>query len=170
LSTEGEAALLECRACHRSVTGVDRDRLVHALCPSCYRSWCRAGRPASFNRDPAVEREPMQEPVVPLDVDELHRQRAAALFAGVDLPTLDELLDRPAWHADAACKEHPRTTWFPERGKDARRAIEVCGRCLVLDECRTWALGQPDDPAGIWGGLSGRERRRLRSGASEPAA
>jgi len=47
-------------------------------------------------------------------------------------------------------------------------ARAVCARCLVLDECRTWALEQPDNPAGVWGGLSSQERAKMRR-AAEPA-
>jgi hypothetical protein len=41
-------------------------------------------------------------------------------------------------------------------GEDAER------RCLVLAECRAWALEQPVDLQGIWGGLGQRERAKLR--------
>ncbi len=43
-----------------------------------------------------------------------------AAFAG--------LLERPAWHADAACREHPEVDWFPERGDDQGPAKAVCAR------------------------------------------
>lgn len=73
-----------------------------------------------------------------------------------------ELLDlvaRPAWHADAACHEHPELTWFPAKGEDQTAAKAVCSGCLVLAECRAWALQQGAGLVGIWGGLSGREGR-----------
>jgi len=50
----------------------------------------------------------------------------------------------PAWHADAACKEHPDLSWFPERGEDSTAAKAVCESCLVTAECRSWALAQGD--------------------------
>ncbi len=74
---------------------------------------------------------------------------------------------RPDWHADAACREAPVTvTWFPELGQQARPAKAVCERCLVRSECASWAAGQDPDLAGIWGGLSDRERRKNRRTAA----
>lgn len=49
-----------------------------------------------------------------------------ALMAGDDLPDLTSLLNRPAWHADAACREHPELTWFPARGESVNAAKAVC--------------------------------------------
>jgi WhiB family redox-sensing transcriptional regulator len=66
------------------------------------------------------------------------------------------LIARPAWHADAACKEHPEVDFFPGRGQDVRLAQLVCAGCLVRDECT--AAGA-DELHGIWGGLSGKQRR-----------
>jgi hypothetical protein len=33
----------------------------------------------------------------------------------------------------------------------------------VVDLCRAWALSQPEPLVGIWGGLTEKERRRLRT-------
>jgi WhiB family transcriptional regulator, redox-sensing transcriptional regulator len=40
-------------------------------------------------------------------------------------------------------------------------AKQICGRCIVRDQCLSWALraGEPD---GIWGGTTPDERRHLR--------
>jgi WhiB family redox-sensing transcriptional regulator len=83
-----------------------------------------------------------------------------------DVSQLLELLDagRPAWHRDAACREHPEVTWFPGLGQDVRPAKRVCADCLVLSECRSWAIDEGTDLAGIFGGLSDRERRAVRAG------
>ncbi len=74
---------------------------------------------------------------------------------------LDLLTARPAWHADAACREHPDLSWHPELGESAGPAKAVCSGCLVRDDCRAYALAGPE-LAGIWGGLSDRERREAR--------
>jgi len=81
-----------------------------------------------------------------------------------------ELLDliaggRPAFHADASCKEHPELTWFPSKGDDTSAALAVCQTCLVVAECRSWALAQGPGLQGIWGGLSGQQRRVRRRAA-----
>jgi WhiB family redox-sensing transcriptional regulator len=52
--------------------------------------------------------------------------------------------------------------FFPERGAPTSDAREVCRGCLVRAECLNYALAT-NEQHGIWGGLSGRERRRLRS-------
>ena len=83
-----------------------------------------------------------------------------------DTPASD-LLDlaarHPDWHADAACKETPEVSFFPEQGEPAEPAKAVCGRCLVQAECLEWALGQGATLWGIWAGTTDRQRMRLRS-------
>jgi WhiB family redox-sensing transcriptional regulator len=89
----------------------------------------------------------------------------------VSAPTdLDDLLAfsgwvRPAWQKDAACREHPELSWFIERGEDQRQQKRICASCLVREPCA--AAG--DGEFGLWGGLSERERKRLRSGTRQAA-
>jgi WhiB family transcriptional regulator, redox-sensing transcriptional regulator len=83
-----------------------------------------------------------------------------------ELPTIDNLLARPAWYADAACRERPTAMFFPARG-DAiatAAAAAVCAGCLVLEECRAWSIDQDATLAGVWGGLGGQQRRLARAG------
>ncbi len=68
---------------------------------------------------------------------------------------------RPRWQRHAACRSHDVSLWFPTRGESAEQAKNICDDCIVLDECRTWGLDQPDH--GVIGGLSGKQRRRLRA-------
>jgi len=72
----------------------------------------------------------------------------------------------PAWHADAACTEHPELTWFPAQHEDASAAKAVCSTCLVAVDCRAWAMAQGPTLQGIWAGLSGQERKRKRRPAA----
>lgn len=51
--------------------------------------------------------------------------------------------------------------WFPMKGQSNRDAKRICRSCPVLDACLQWALDH-DERFGVWGGLSERERRRLR--------
>ena len=51
--------------------------------------------------------------------------------------------------------------FFPERGASTREAKSVCAGCEVKDDCLEYALVN-GEKFGIWGGLSERERRRLR--------
>ena len=91
---------------------------------------------------------------------------SAGLPWGPDGAAVDELVElirRPAWHEDAACREAPESvSWCPGRGVDTGPPKAVCQRCLVAGECLAWAVGQGPSLQGNWGGLSDRERRRLR--------
>ena len=51
--------------------------------------------------------------------------------------------------------------FFPERGASTKEAKEVCRGCIVKEDCLEYALSH-GEKFGIWGGMSERERRRLR--------
>jgi len=68
---------------------------------------------------------------------------------------------QPAWHDQALCAETDPEAFFPEKGGSTRDAKKVCVRCEVRVECLEYALAK-DERFGIWGGLSERERRRLK--------
>jgi WhiB family redox-sensing transcriptional regulator len=65
------------------------------------------------------------------------------------------------WRQDALCAETDPEAFFPEKGGSTREAKRVCSGCSVRAECLEAALAN-DERFGIWGGLSERERRRLR--------
>ncbi|HZH22992.1 MAG TPA: WhiB family transcriptional regulator [Geodermatophilus sp.] len=67
----------------------------------------------------------------------------------------------PSWRLDALCAETDPEAFFPEKGGSTRDAKRVCSGCSVRAECLEFALAN-DERFGIWGGLSERERRRLR--------
>jgi WhiB family redox-sensing transcriptional regulator len=66
-----------------------------------------------------------------------------------------------AWRLDALCAETDPEAFFPEKGGSTREAKRVCTGCSVRTECLEFALAN-DERFGIWGGLSERERRRVR--------
>jgi len=66
-----------------------------------------------------------------------------------------------AWQADALCAQTDPEAFFPEKGGSTRDAKKICTTCEVKGECLEYAL-QNDERFGIWGGLSERERRKLR--------
>ena len=75
---------------------------------------------------------------------------------------LDDDDDSPlAGQVDALCSQTDPEAFFPEKGGSTRDAKRVCASCEVKAECLEYAL-QNDERFGIWGGLSERERRRLR--------
>jgi WhiB family redox-sensing transcriptional regulator len=70
-----------------------------------------------------------------------------------------------AWQADALCAQTDPEAFFPEKGGSTRDAKRICTSCDVRGECLEYAL-QNDERFGIWGGLSERERRKLKRHAS----
>ena len=66
---------------------------------------------------------------------------------------------------EALCAQTDPEAFFPEKGGSTRDAKRVCGVCPVREECLQYAMDN-DERFGIWGGLSERERRRLRKQAS----
>lgn len=66
-----------------------------------------------------------------------------------------------AWQADALCAQTDPEAFFPEKGGSTREAKRICENCDVRAECLEYAL-ENDERFGIWGGLSERERRKLR--------
>jgi WhiB family redox-sensing transcriptional regulator len=71
----------------------------------------------------------------------------------------------PDWQERALCAQTDPEAFFPEKGGSTREAKRICSGCEVRAECLEYALAQ-DERFGIWGGLSERERRRLRRGAA----
>ena len=80
-----------------------------------------------------------------------------------ELPDITDLLQRPAWHAQAACRD-VKVDFFPGQGEDLEPAKAVCRRCPLAVECAGWAVEHREQ--GVWGGLSARDRR----GCATPAA
>jgi WhiB family redox-sensing transcriptional regulator len=69
-----------------------------------------------------------------------------------------------AWQSDALCAQTDPEAFFPEKGGSTRDAKKICASCEVRAQCLEYAL-QNDERFGIWGGLSERERRKLRKHA-----
>ena len=82
---------------------------------------------------------------------------------GVRRSVVDED-DALAWQADSLCAQTDPEAFFPEKGGSTRDAKRICASCEVRAECLEYAL-ENDERFGIWGGLSERERRKLRKGA-----
>lgn len=65
------------------------------------------------------------------------------------------------WQDEASCLGMDPELWFPERGASSREAKEVCRGCPVAAVCLAYAMAN-HITHGVWGGLSERERRRIR--------
>jgi WhiB family redox-sensing transcriptional regulator len=79
----------------------------------------------------------------------------------VSLPFAEPVVDEPDWQERALCAQTDPEAFFPEKGGSTREAKRICAGCEVRAECLEYALAH-DERFGIWGGLSERERRRLR--------
>jgi WhiB family redox-sensing transcriptional regulator len=67
----------------------------------------------------------------------------------------------PAFVEEAVCGQADPEAFFPERGQSAKDAKQVCLACPVRVDCLTWALDNAEHH-GVWGGLTEKERLRLR--------
>ena len=95
-------------------------------------------------------------PVAPTQV-----QPSAQVF---ELTTGDGLTEEMRWQVQALCAQTDPEAFFPEKGGSTREAKRVCLGCDVRGDCLEYAMAH-DERFGIWGGLSERERRRLRKRA-----
>ncbi len=109
---------------------------------------------------------PTQRPVITEDMakvlaSEDHRMRYYSSLTATDAQPVDLLTllgHRPAWHADALCREYPGVSFYPERGQPTGPAKAICGRCAVRQDCEAAARANAEE-FGVWGGLSAQERR-----------
>jgi WhiB family transcriptional regulator, redox-sensing transcriptional regulator len=62
-----------------------------------------------------------------------------------------------SWMEEGGCIDATQVEFFPERGRRAAPAIEVCATCAVRQPCLIYAL-ENEIVDGIWGGTSAEER------------
>jgi WhiB family redox-sensing transcriptional regulator len=62
---------------------------------------------------------------------------------------------------------HPERERGPARRRREARALAVCRRCPVLEECREHAL-RVGEPYGVWGGMTEQDREAIRAGDAAP--
>jgi WhiB family redox-sensing transcriptional regulator len=86
-------------------------------------------------------------------------ERVAVVLPLFGTPVEDETL--LGWQDRALCAQTDPEAFFPEKGGSTREAKKVCSGCEVRAECLDYALAN-DERFGIWGGLSERERRKLK--------
>ncbi len=81
-------------------------------------------------------------------------------------PRVSQLPERMPDLGGASCTDHPYvppSAWTGASHRDQALAKAVCGTCVVLRQCRKWALGPSAiSMSGILGGLSAAERRQAR--------
>lgn len=72
-----------------------------------------------------------------------------------------EMRVQDPWKQYANCLGVDPDLFFPERGASTKEAKRVCSACVVRTDCLEYAL-ENGEKFGIWGGMSERERRRVR--------
>lgn len=72
-------------------------------------------------------------------------------------------LERESWMLGAPCAGTDVEAFFPEVGGSAKAAKRICAGCDIRERCLQYAV-ERDERHGVWGGLSARERHRLRRG------
>ncbi len=73
-----------------------------------------------------------------------------------------------SWQDHANCSGADHDLFFPQPGASTRKAKAICEACEVKAECLEFAITQGERIIGIWGGLSERERRKIRWGRIDP--
>jgi WhiB family redox-sensing transcriptional regulator len=76
-------------------------------------------------------------------------------------PATNDGPEERRWQERANCLGVDPDLFFPERGASTKEAKGVCRGCEVRVDCLEYALSN-GEKFGIWGGLSERERRRVR--------
>lgn len=81
-------------------------------------------------------------------------------------PTFDFDWDADDWREQASCRRSHPDLFFPvgkssSADEQVAEAKRVCESCDVMASCLEFAL-KTDQEAGVWGGTSEGERRRLR--------
>lgn len=107
------------------------------------------------------------KPIIPVLDDQgepVEPERVDDPLAGLRLPdgiSLD-------WRDKGTCKRPEFPTWlfFPGRGDNetVRRALEVCERCPVIDDCLRFAVAT--NASGVWGGTTEKQRRNMKRAAA----
>jgi len=88
-----------------------------------------------------------------------------------ELYVIDGMLDEGeaedgalSWQERSLCAQTDPEAFFPEKGGSTREAHRACLSCDVRGECLEYAPLN-NERFGIWGGLSERERRKLKKRA-----
>jgi WhiB family redox-sensing transcriptional regulator len=73
------------------------------------------------------------------------------------------------WQDDGNCAGANQDIFFPGRGEDFTAGKAVCEKCVVKEKCLEFAF-KNGEKFGIWGGMTERERKRIRKQRKDTAA
>lgn len=90
------------------------------------------------------------------------RERYAARAEASEAAPLTGVPVPGTWRLQARCRTAPLSLFFPERGDDVCQAKAICAGCPVVDACCAYGLAHAD-LRGVWGGLSERQRKEMRT-------
>ena len=65
-----------------------------------------------------------------------------------------------AWRQRGACVGLDPDVFYPLSDEEAEEAKAICATCAVREPCLEFALATRE-AEGVWGGTTGRERRRM---------
>ena len=84
-----------------------------------------------------------------------------ALEGLVDENLINDFVDASEWMQNANCKDEDPNMFLSSKPEVIATVKKICARCVVKEECLTYALKNAIED-GVWGGLSEKERRALR--------
>jgi len=64
------------------------------------------------------------------------------------------------WRMLGACRGLEAAIFYPDNEEDAEAAKTVCSECGVKQACLDYALSKREK-AGVWGGATEKDRRRI---------
>ncbi len=64
------------------------------------------------------------------------------------------------WRMLGACRGLDAGIFYPDNEDEAETAKQVCAQCSVQQACLEYALSEREK-AGVWGGATERDRRRI---------
>lgn len=70
-------------------------------------------------------------------------------------------MEQQDWQRRARCRGLNHDQFFVRGSARSQAAIDICNRCRVRSECLEFAL-ENELEFGIWGGMTERQRRRIR--------
>jgi hypothetical protein len=123
-----------------------------------------AEEPTTPNQPPTLTE--LEEARAYVRIAERHAIESLMASEVPELQSVLGLFERPAWHAQAACRGADQALFFPTRG-DPRsvQALAYCARCRVASECLAASLEVPGT-VGVWAGTMQLGRRGLRRGVA----
>lgn len=92
---------------------------------------------------------------------EVRKQSEQSAGGGCERLRRKNITLETSWQEYSNCLGVDADLFFPERGASTKEAKQVCQGCVVRLDCLEFALVN-SEKFGIWGGMSERERRRIR--------